>query len=274
MRQLIAFVPALLLPSLLAAPAPTGAAPVKHIVVVMEENHGYGQIIGSSAAPYINSLATTYGLATDYHAITHPSLPNYLALTTGTTGQGAAKSSDCLPALCPQGEPSIFSQLGTNWRGYAESMPTACNKSNAGPYAPKHNPAVYFPNLGSCRTDDKPLPDLATASLGAYTMVTPNLNDDMHDGSVAQGDLWLKNRLPALLRNPAYADGSTVVFVVWDEGTANHVACLVISPKVHGVRSGTRFDHYSLLATVEDLLGLPQLGAAKGATSMRSAFGL
>ena len=278
MKRLALLAPCLLALTLPPTP-PVSASPgaIKHVVVVMEENHSYSAIIGSSAAPYINSLAKTYGLATNYYAITHPSLPNYLALTTGTTGQGAV-AKDCLPAQCPQSEASIFGQLTGNWRSYAESMPTACNKSNAGPYAPRHNPAVYFTRVSAavCTGDDQPLPNLATATLGAYTMITPNLLDDMHNGTVAQGDTWLKNHLSALMLNPSYADGSTVVFVVWDEGTAtdNHVACLVISPRVVATANATAFTHYSLLATAEDLLGLPRLGAAQTATSMQAAFGL
>lgn len=278
MKRLATLVPGLLALTLLP---PTGVArsspSITHVVVVMEENHDYSKIIGSSAAPYINSLAKTYGLATNYYAITHPSLPNYLALTSGTTGQGAV-SKDCLPAQCPQPGASIFGQLTGNWRGYAESMQTACEKSNAGSYAPKHNPAVYFTRISAaaCKADDQSLPNLATAALGAYTMIAPNLLDDMHNGTIAEGDTWLKNHLSALMLNPAYVDGSTVVFVVWDEGTTdnNHVACLVISPRVLATTNATAFTHYSLLATAEDLLGLPRLGAAQTATSMRSAFGL
>jgi hypothetical protein len=121
-----------------------------------------------------------------------------------------------------------------------------------------------------------PLP--RAQATAAFTFVTPNLCDDMHSCSVAAGDRWLSGRLPALLRTPQYRSGSTVVFITWDEddGAAHqHIPTLVVSPDTRpGTRSAVPFDHYSLLATTEDLLGVPRLGAAAHATSMSRAFGL
>src|SRR5437667_4904293 len=118
--------------------------PFNHVFVVTMENHSYGQIVGSSSAPYINGLAKSYGLATNYRAVSHPSLPNYLALTGGST---FGITSDCAPSVCPVNTANIADRIegsGRTWRAYMESMPSACDVSNSGTYAVKHNPFVYF----------------------------------------------------------------------------------------------------------------------------------
>jgi hypothetical protein len=261
-----------------ASPCGTASTPpatYDHVVWVLMENHSYSQIIGSPSAPYINQLAAQCGLATNYFGISHPSLPNYIALTSGST-QGI--TDDLPPVLHPLGVPSIFSQLDPgNWRSLEESMPFNCDPLDAGPYAVRHNPATYYTNLSDCPTLDVPLaspPDLSAK----FTFVTPNLIHDMHTGTVQQGDTWLSTFLPSVLSSAQYQAGKTAVFITWDEddGTAgNHVATLVIAPSVKpGTQSATTFNHYSLLRTAEEQLGLGLLGNAAGASSMRSAFGL
>jgi phosphatidylinositol-3-phosphatase len=259
----------------------TGAAPaahVKHVITIVLENHGFSQVEGHS--PFLNALARRCGLASAYRAVTHPSLPNYLALVSGST-QGL-DGSDCSPGPgCQSDGPSIFSQ--TSWRAYAESMPGACGHENAGSYAPRHNPAVYFTAIASdCASQDVPIArlgaDLHSGDLASYTFVTPNLCSDEHDCQVADGDRWLSRWVPRIVRSPAYRDGSTVLFVTYDEddhAEANRVYTVVVAPSVRpGTVSGEDFTHYSLLRTEEELLGLPLLGAAARATSMRAAFNL
>jgi hypothetical protein len=239
------------------------------------ENHSYSEIIGSANAPYINGLAGQCGLATNYFAISHPSLPNYIALTSGST-QGI--TDDNPPSSHPLNVSSVFSQLDPgNWRSLEESMPSNCDQSNSGEYAVRHNPAAYYTNLSDCTSLDIPLsspPDLSAK----FTFVTPNLIDDMHDGTVQQGDTWLSTFVPSVLSSSQYQAGKTAVFITWDEddGTSgNHVATLVIAPSVTpGTQSATSFNHYSLLRTTEEGLGLALLGNAATATSMRSAFNL
>ncbi len=245
-----------------------------HVVWIVMENHSYSQIIGSSAAPYINSLATTYGSATQMFAESHPSLPNYIAMTSGST-QGI--TDDNGPSSHPLSVASIFSQLGTNSRSLEESMPSSCDKSSSGQYAVRHNPEAYYTNLnGACSTNDVTLasaPDISAK----FTFVTPNLCDDMHDCSVATGDTWLKGFVPKLLATPQYQAGNTVIFLTWDEndGTSgNQIPTIVISPTTSHVSSSTHFTHYSMLRTTEEILGLPLLGGAAGANSMRGAFNL
>jgi hypothetical protein len=238
------------------------------------ENEDYGSIIGSSSAPYLNSLASTYGLATSYSAISHPSLPNYIALTSGSD-QGITDDSD--PSSHQLNVPSIFSQLpGGGSRSLGENMPANCTRSDSGNYAVRHNPEAYYTNLGGdCGTYDVPFgaaPDLSAR----FTFVTPNLIDDMHDGTISDGDNFLKSYIPELMATPQYQSGSTVIFIVWDENSGsggNQVPLLVISPYTHSVHDATPYTHYSLLRTTEQLLGLPLLGNAASATSMLGTFG-
>jgi phosphatidylinositol-3-phosphatase len=251
----------------------SGAAPqrISHVVVVVMENHGESAIMGSPAAPYINSLATHCAHATSYHAVSHPSLPNYLAMTAGST---FGITDDLGPASHRITASSVFLQLNGNWLSYEDSMPTACDPNSAGLYAVKHNPAAYYTSLGDCRTQDVPLP--ASPNFGAVlTFVTPNLVHDMHDGTITQGDQWLATFVPRVLASPEYRAGSLALFVVWDEngGTDsspdNRVPCIVVAPSVRpGSTLATYVTHYSLLATTEDLLGLPRIANAIGASTL------
>ena len=243
------------------------------------ENESYDAIVGSRSAPYLTHLARACGLATNYTAIAHPSLPNYLAATSGETW---GVTDDGPPAAHPIRYPSIFSQVaaaGKTWRSYEESMPSNCDQSSAGEYAVKHNPPAYYTAIrADCARWDVPLSALRVNRLPAFSFVTPNLCNDMHDCSVATGDRWLARFVPSLLSSRPYRSGSTVVFITFDEGTdaANHVATIVVSPTTRpGTRSAVRFDHYALLKTTEQLLGLrDDLGHAVNARSMRAAFHL
>ncbi|MBV8997486.1 MAG: hypothetical protein JO304_00405 [Solirubrobacterales bacterium] len=254
---------------------PASATKIQHVVWILMENQDYAAIVGSGSAPYINSLANTYGLATDYSAISHPSLPNYIALTSGSD-QGITDDSG--PSSHPLNVPNIFSQLpGGASRSLQENMPSPCAQSDAGEYAVRHNPEAYYINLGSdCGNYDVPFgpaPDLSAR----FTFVTPNVIDDMHDGTIADGDNFLKSYVPALMATPQYQAGNTAIFIVWDENSGssgNQVPCIVVSPYTHGVKDGTPYSHYSLLRTTEELLGLPLLGNAGSANSMVANFGL
>jgi phosphatidylinositol-3-phosphatase len=273
----------------------TTAPTYKHVIWIWMENHSYSDIIGSSQAPYINSVAGECGLATNYHNLSHPSLPNYIGATSGL-GSMSLKTfdSDCSPSKkCSTSAASIFGQ-GETWKAYEESMPSNCANSNSGEYAVRHNPPPYFTTLTGCATNDVPYTqlatDLANNALPAFSFITPNLIDDMHDGTIADGDTWLSSNLPAILNSAAYTSGTTAVFITWDEGTGGkngeacatnttdascQVATIVLSPSTPaGSTSGTLFNHYSLLGTAEQLLGLPALGQAASATTMTAAFNL
>ncbi len=269
----------------LAAPSPTAGAsgsptPTRdipkfaHIFVIVMENKEYGSVIGSSGAPYLNSLAGQYGLATNYFAIGHPSLPNYLALIGGST---FGITSDCTG--CFVDKPSLVDQLeaaGKTWNAYMEGMPSPCKLGDYGSYAQKHDPFIYFDGVrkdaarcGRIVPFDKFPIDLQAGSLPDFVWITPDLCHDAHDCPLATGDDWLKQWVPAILASPEWKAGS-VLFITFDEGQGNHgcckvaqggrVATLVISPYGKpGFQSAQPYDHYALLRTVEDAWGLPPL---------------
>jgi phosphatidylinositol-3-phosphatase len=283
-----------------SGPCGTAAAPhtYQHVIWIWMENHSLGDIIGNtSQAPYLNSLAASCGLATDYHNTTHPSLPNYLSATSGLPQADLPYLSylDCSPSvICRTSAPSIFGQ-GETWKAYEESMPSNCDSSDSGAYSVSHNPAAYYTSLSGCASRDVPYTQLATDlahnALPAFSFITPNLNDDMHNGTIAQGDAWLAKNLPVILNSKPYQAGTTAVFITWDEGSGGYpiedcddttttdtscrVPTIVISPSTPpGTTSGTFFDHYSLLGTTEQLLGLPKLAQAASSPTMTAAFHL
>jgi phosphatidylinositol-3-phosphatase len=273
------------------APRPCGTAAdatYRHVVWIWMENRSYSSVInGAGDAPELERYADLCGLATDYHGITHPSLPNYIAATAGSP---LRITTDCGPDDCPRAKSSLFGQVrhaGKSWFGYAESMTSRCDHAGYGTYAPRHNPAVYFtPIAAQCRKRDVPMggrdgrfAHALANGLPAFSFVTPNLCHDGHDCATGVADTWLGRWLDRITASDAYAAGDTAVFVTWDESELasqrNHIATVVIAPTVSpGLRVDLRFDHYSLLRTTEQLLGLPFLRHAKNAHSMRAAFGL
>jgi hypothetical protein len=259
-----------------AAPCGTAEKPPArwdHVVWIVMENTSAHEVLGSSNAPYLNTLANNCGVATKFFAETHPSLPNYIAMTSGST-HGISDDAD--PSSHPLSTPSIFGQLGNNWRSLAESMPSNCKRSNSGDYAVRHVPATYYTNL-QCKTNVVPLRDPINLS-ARFTFITPNLCHDMHDCSTGTGDRWLSHWVPRITSSPQYRAGRTALFITWDEddhSANNHIATIVISPSTKpGTKHATHFNHYSLLRTTEEMLELPKIGQAKSATSMRHAFGL
>ena len=259
----------------------TGAEPparFAHVIVIVMENHGFDQVAGHS--PFLNALAHRCGLAAGYRAVAHPSLPNYLALTSGST-QGLV-GQDCSPgSSCQSGGESIFSQ--TPWRAYAESMTGRCALTNSGDYATRHNPAVYYTRVkGECARADVPLTelpgDLRGGRLAPYTFITPNLCSDEHNCGVSNGDAWLARWMSSLTSSAVYGRGATAIFITYDEddrGEDNRVYTVVVAPSVRpGTVSETPFTHYSMLRTNEQLLGLPPVGDAATAASMAAAFHL
>jgi phosphatidylinositol-3-phosphatase len=247
-------------------PPPRG----EHLFVIVFENKDYDEIIGGSAAPYINQLATEYGLATNYYGVSHPSLPNYLAMVGGSTFGITETCTDCFVQ-----EPHLGDQVeakGLSWRAYLESMPEPCyQEAETDLYAKKHNPFLYFEGLASdparCAEHIVPLDqlqqDLAANQARNLSFIVPDLCHGMHDCDVATGDAWLQTFLPTILSSSDYQAGG-VVFITFDEGGEdNHIPMIVVSPRVSpGAQSDSYYDHYSLLRTVEDLLGLPYLGQA------------
>lgn len=201
-------------------------------------------------------------------------------------GRHVGVTDDAPPSAHPIARASIFSQLtgaGKGWRSYEESMPSNCDPSSSGEYAVKHNPAAYYTAIRvDCQKWDESFTaiasDLKRNTLPSFAFVTPNLCDDMHDCPVTTGDGWLRRRVPRIMSTQAYRSGWTVIFITFDEGTSttNHVATVVVSLATRpGTKSPLPFDHYSLLKTTEQLLGIhTYLERAQSATSMRGAFHL
>jgi phosphatidylinositol-3-phosphatase len=255
----------------------------QHVIVIVMENHGFSQVAGQS--PFLNRLAGRCGLAADYRAVSHPSLPNYLAMTSGSPAGLAGL--DCTPSSsCDTSARSIFAQ--TSWRVFADAMPAPCYRNNAGEYAARHNPALYYTDpavTSACPSSDLPLAGgagllkelSAPRALARFVMVIPNLCHDEHDCAVASGDSWLAGLVPQILRSAAYRSGTTALFITYDEddhAEGNRVYTVVVSPSTRPHTVSSRpYTHASLLRTTEELLGLPVLSAA-AAASMRPAFNL
>ncbi len=250
------------------------AGPPAHIAVIVMENEEYSDIIGSRATPFINRLASRFALAAGHFSISHPSLPNYLALTGGST---FGISSDCTD--CSVSADNLGSQLTAAkipWRAYMENLPTPCFRgSDAGTYAKKHDPFMYYTRLPptACRN----VVGLAGLSadersgrLPRFAWITPNLCHDMHDCSPATGDRFLSRLVPPLL---ASLGPRGLLLLTWDEGSSDqgcchlasggHIALIAAGGQARRgdvMRSTT--DHYSTLQAIEDLLNLPRLRGA------------
>lgn len=266
-----------------ASPSAPARHTVDHVVIIVMENKAADRILGADDAPYLNSLAKDYALAANYHAITRPSLPNYIALTSGTT---AGLTSNCGPAAnsCQADVRTVAdetSRSGREWRMYAEGMPEPCLARNSGQYAVKHNPFMYYPSVTddreSCVNHVVPLDrldeDLKTAqSLPDYVFITPDMCSDTHDCPVRTGDDWLSRQVPRILASPAFTSQNSLLVLTYDEGSgaSNQVVTVFAGPAARkGFTSDTRFTHYSLLRTIEDVWGLdPLTDNDRNATTM------
>jgi phospholipase C len=255
-----------------------------HVVVIVLENKEYGDVVGSSEAPAFAALARRYALLTNYRGVAHPSLPNYLALVSGSTQGITSDCTDC--AVDARSLADTLEDAGKRWKTYAEGLPSSgFTGAHAGRYAKKHDPFVYFRDVTSNPARLRrvvPLSafagDLHARRLPDFALVVPDLCHDMHDCPVATGDAWLSSFLKPLLGSAALGKG--VVFVVFDEGShddsaggGGHVPALVLG---NVVRAGSRFsapiDHYGLLRTIEDAWHLPRLGISASATPITGVW--
>jgi hypothetical protein len=240
---------------------------------VMEENHNYSEVIGASAAPYINSLAESGALFTDSHAIEHPSQPNYLDLFSGSN-QGITDDS-CPHSFSTANLGASLIKAGLTFGGYSEDLPsigyTGCN---SGSYARRHSPWVNFTNVPAASS----LPFTSWPSdftrLPTLSFVIPNVKDDMHDsGTIPQADTWLKDHLESY-RQWALGHNSLLV-VTWDEDDyqpENHVVTIFYGPMVRPGRYGETINHFNLLRTLEDMYGLPAAGKSANAAAITDVW--
>jgi hypothetical protein len=252
-----------------AARARGGVPPFAHAVVIVFENKESESVLGNAAAPTFNRLGRDYATLSRYYGVAHPSLPNYLALVSGSTH---GITSDC--TSCLVGGRSLAGTLAgahRSWKTYAEGLPRpGFTGASAGRYAKKHDPFLYFREVvtrPAWRSRVVPLAalrgDLRRGRLPDFALVVPDLCHSMHDCPVATGDQWLAAVVPPLLQLP-----DTVVFVVFDEGTTDvrsggHIPALALGT---AVRPGSRYDavtsHCGLLRTIEDAWSLPRLGCS------------
>jgi acid phosphatase len=267
------------------------------VFTIVMENKSLNDIQGSASAPFINSLIKGNALAAGYHdPYIHPSEPNYIWMVAGENfgilddKDPIAHSIDSTSHLADQLE-----HAGLSWKSYQESMGDGCGVTSHGAYAAKHNPFVYFTDINgwdgskfqfSQRCVDHVVDykqfdaDLAANALPRYAFITPNLDNDMHDGSVAQGDAWLAREVPKILGSDAFNNGG-VLFLLWDEGSGtlskgDDPPFIVISPNAkQGYVSNVEYDTSSYLKTVQQILGLESLpcdAAAADVSAMDDLF--
>jgi hypothetical protein len=271
-------------------PVATATTPPTKVLVLIEENHSYAQM--RAGMPFLAKLSDTYGYATHWTAITHPSAPNYLAIAGGSTfgitddAAPAADESAIGSAL------SVFDQAlaaGKTASTYAESMPKNCHvydypdRADGIPrYAVRHNPWVYFPaGRNDCLAHDQALSqfaaDAANNSLPNVGFLIPDLDNDAHDGSLSTADAWLEKQLTPVLRSKDFATGKLVVIVTADEddkSSGNTVLTSVLSPALSHKVVDTPLTHYSLTRYIAQVLGVSPLGNGAEAADMKTAFGL
>jgi acid phosphatase len=280
-------------PEVLATPAPVAATPavpsgaVDKVLVFVEENHSLDQM--RAGMPYLYSQAQQYGYATSYTALSHPSLPNYLALAFGST---LGVSDDAPPSSHPQPGPDVFTaalQAGRTARSYQESMTTNCALTSQGSYAVKHNPWAYNASpagRAACTTGDVPAgtttagalhDDIVNGALPNVGEVTPNLANDAHDGSLATADAWLKNWLTLIYTSPDWKSGHLAVIVTADED-ANNQANTVLTTVIHPSQTAhvvtTPLTHYSLTTLLTTVGHTTCIANACNAPSLATAFAL
>ena len=230
-----------------AQPGPCGVSgtppAIQHVIIVMLENHSYNQVIGNSAAPYENELATSCGNATQAYGATHSSAANYLATSAGQ--YPAASPKGCGYAACASSEPNIYQQLdsaGLTWKAYEESMPSACDTSGASAYKIGHNPPIFYTGISAaeCQSNDLGVPSLTAASgvfwddlqagtLPAVSWITPNTSNDGENScggscALSAADTWLENFMANVTASGEYQAGNTLVLITYDEGTGRDYA--------------------------------------------------
>jgi len=253
-------------------------------MVFIDENNSTQQVIGNTQMPYLNSLADRYGLATDWNGLSHPSLPNYLGLISGSIQNNPADTTPVDRTYSGQTVVDQLAHAGYSWKAYMEDMPRPCDLNDTfspDNYDVNHNPFVYFDSIRNNPAQCKRIVpftefagDLQDNKAPDFIWVSPNLINDMHNGSYAQGDAFLRSTISTVLASQWYKNGG-IVIVTFDEGeTTEQVATIVISQHTpRGARLTTAGNHYGTLRAIEETYGLPLLGgAASSPADLRSLF--
>ena len=264
---------------------PAGQPFFSHVVIVVEENHGYSDVVGSSSMPYFNTLVSQYGLATQYFANAHPSLPNYLMLTTG---QMESSNDGFTGVINDDNVVRELVKMGKSWKAYAESLPSpGYLGGDSGAYAQDHNPFTYLSDVQNNPTQAANVvpftqfaTDLANNALPQYSFIMPNLTDDAHDGTLTQADSWLQTNIAPLIANSSF-QSSGLLIITFDEAEdsdVNHgggqVATLIISSTAKkGYKSTTFYQHQSTLRLMLSESGVTTFpGMAATAPDMTEFF--
>lgn len=256
-----------------------------HVFLVVEENHSYQEVIGSPAMPYLNSLASNYGLATQFYANIHPSLPNYFMLTAG---QPVTLDNSFAGTVSVDNVVRELNSSGKTWKAYAESLPqVGYLGDDVYPYMKHHNPLVYFSDVVQQPTQAANIvpftqftADLQSGKLPNFSMIIPNILDNAHTGSLNQADAWLQQNIPQLINSPLFQKDGLLI-ITFDEGDitdltngGGHVATILVSAKVKKkYQSTTFYQHQSTLRLILQSLGVSGFpGAAANAPSMNEFF--
>jgi len=258
----------------------TARTRVTKLLVFVVENHSIDQM--QSGMPWLSALADRYGYATRYHAITHPSLPNYLAIAGGDT---YGITDDNPPSSHVIREPSVFGsalRAGRTATTYAEGMTSRCQQDNAGEYAVRHNPWTYFRSEHRlCRHHDVGLGhlrrDVDAGTLPRVGLVVPDVCNDAHDCSLGTADAWLQQHVGEVLDGPDFASGHLAVVVTADEDDTHHgnrVLTVVANPSLDGVVVNRALTHYALSRSLAEAAGIDPIAHAADARSLLRAFGL
>jgi acid phosphatase len=236
-----------------------------HVIVFIEENKSFDDIVGNTKeAPYLNALIPHAALFTQSYGVSHPSQPNYFALFAGRTNtNGDACEVSGIPATADNLGTELLSH-GLTFVGYAEGLPAPGYRGCiAGDYARKHAPWTYFPAIPASSIEPFTAFPRNYAKLPTVAFVIPDLQDDMHSGSIAHGDAWLRRTLTPLVAWAARHN--TLIIITWDESSeplSNHIPTLFVGPMVRPGRYAEPITHYAVLRTIEDMYGLPHAGQA------------
>jgi hypothetical protein len=245
-----------------------------HVFIVVEENAGYSDVIGRSSMPYFNSLANTYGLATNYYANLHPSIPNYFELAVGKTLTILDSET---PQSFPVSDDNVVRELlaaGKTWKSYAEDLPNAgYTGGNTAKYLVRHNPLAYMTDVQNTPAQAQNLvpfsefaADLPTANVPQYSFIVPNSCDDAHDCPLSTADAWLKTNIDPLINSSVFQKDGLLI-IVFDEGPTldltqggGHVAAVVIRPfSKPAYKSIALYRHQSVLRLMLEGLGVTKL---------------
>lgn len=235
-----------------------------HVVVVIEENTAFPDVVGNKAAPYINQLAEQGALMEESYALTHPSLPNYLALFSGST-QGV-RDDACRHKFRGPNLAEALQKAGLSFAIFSEDLPKAGSRTcGHGGYRKKHNPVAYFTDLSP--GVNRPLGDFPSdfSRLPTVAFVVPTVDNDMHDGSITRADSWLREHLDPYVQWAK--DHNSLLVVTWDEDDThqkNHIVTLFAGAGVRAGRYKQHIDHYDVLSTLAAFYGIPAPGEAGG----------